>query len=233
MSRSAEQVLANELLAVLGGAWGALVVVWAVRKTRRPVEAPVVAAAMAYGFYVAAALFAGAKFPEFLREHLFDGLAPAAVVGLLVGSYRWDNPLAAFPWIRRPVLILFVVFVGSALIFGLIAAAAVFASGSNDFTGPVWTCAWRGGLIFTIGYFLVAGRAVAGWPARVQWWLSERPTTAATPHPNSPRPQPPPPARADPANSRPVSPGPAVELPALLTRLVRQYAIRQARRRSR
>jgi hypothetical protein len=90
------------------------------------VEGPVIAAVTAYVFYAAAALIADAKMPEFLREHLFDGLAPAAVVGLLVSSIPREHPRAALPWIRRPVMILVVLFAGGALIFGLIAAAAVF-----------------------------------------------------------------------------------------------------------
>ena len=39
-----------------------------------------------------AALLAGAKMLEFLREHLFDGLAPAAMVGLLVSSVPRERP---------------------------------------------------------------------------------------------------------------------------------------------
>ncbi len=52
---------------------------------------------MAYSMYVAAAVVAGAAFPEFLREHLFDGLAPAALVGYLVSKLPFTKPREAFP----------------------------------------------------------------------------------------------------------------------------------------
>ena len=54
----------------------------------------VIAGAMAYGTYVAADLLAGAAFPQFLREHLFDGFAPAALVGILVDLYPSETQLA-------------------------------------------------------------------------------------------------------------------------------------------
>jgi len=54
----------------------------------------VVAGAIAYGFYVAAAMMAGAQLPEFLRDHLFDGFAPAALVGFLI--YRVPSTRARF-----------------------------------------------------------------------------------------------------------------------------------------
>ena len=49
---------------------------------------------------------AGAEFPAFMRDHLFDGLAPAALAGLLVGAFPRENPDDALPWIGWPVLIL-------------------------------------------------------------------------------------------------------------------------------
>jgi hypothetical protein len=97
----------------------------------------VVAAIMAYSIYVAAAILAGAAFPMFLREHLFDGLAPAALVGFLVNSFPRDSPRTAFPWIRLPIMIAILFGIGGGLIFGLIAAAAVFTSGSKEFAKPV------------------------------------------------------------------------------------------------
>ena len=153
------------------------------------VEGPVIAAVTAYVFYVAAALIADAKMPEFLREHLFDGLAPAAVVGLLVSSIPREHPRAALPWIRRPVMILVVLFAGGALIFGLIAAAAVFASGSNGFAQPVRICALGGGILFAGTYWAAAGEDVEvsdRWWPRVEWWFRKRPKPAALPEPGGP-----------------------------------------------
>jgi hypothetical protein len=47
----------------------------------------VIAAMVAYGIYVGAALLANAEFPRFLRDHLFDGLAPAALVAFLIRRF--------------------------------------------------------------------------------------------------------------------------------------------------
>ena len=115
----------------------------------RRVEQPAIAAATAYLFYLGAALMAGAEWPEFLREHLFDGLAPAAVVGFLISFIPREQPRAALPWFRRAGLL----FAGGALVFGLIAAAAVFASGSDRFAKPVEWCALWGGGVFAAAYW--------------------------------------------------------------------------------
>jgi hypothetical protein len=95
------------------------------------------AGAIAYGFYVAAAMMAGAQLPEFLRDHLFDGFAPAALVGFLI--YRIPNAQPRFATISLFYLL-------SAAVFGLIAAAAVFSSGKNDFLPPVLSAAIIGGI---------------------------------------------------------------------------------------
>jgi hypothetical protein len=188
VNKAAEQSLANWLLLGLAVGWGALIALrrsaW---KTKGIAEARVVAGVMAYACYVAAALLAGAKFPGFLREHLFDGLAPAAAVLLLVNSFPVDRPRTAFPWIRRPVIILVVLFAGGALIFGLIGAAAVIASGIEKFASPVTRCAVLGGWLFSVGYFLVAGSEEDGRRRpEVQWWFRKRPRQAATPVPGGP-----------------------------------------------
>jgi len=153
------------------------------------VEGPVIAAVTAYVFYVAAALIAGAKMPGFLREHLFDGLAPAAVVGLLVSGIPREHPRAALPWIRRPVMIVVVLFAGGALICGLIAAAAVFASGSDGFAQPVRICALAGGILFASAYWAAVGEDVDvsdRWWGRVNWWFTKRPRRVAAPEPANP-----------------------------------------------
>lgn len=90
-------------------------------------------------------MLANAEFPEFLREHLFDGLAPAAVVGLLVNTLPRDNVRTALPKIFYPVMIPILFYAEGSLIFGAIAAAAVFTSGKSDFKTPVIVCALIGG----------------------------------------------------------------------------------------
>jgi len=142
----------------------------------------VVAAVMAYGIYVAAALQADAEFPRFLRDHLFDGLAPAALVGLLVSRFPRDNPRTAFPGIRLPFLIDVLFAVSGAMIFGLIGAAAVFASGSSDFW-PVALCAAFGGIIFPYGYgqLIYFEGDIEGWWPRLKWWFKKRSNDTASP----------------------------------------------------
>ena len=85
---------------LMGGAfaawWLLLRYTWLKARPRRLAQAPVVAAVMAYIVYVTAAFWAGAEFPQFLREHLFDGLAPAAAVGFLVNRVPMDSPRTAF-----------------------------------------------------------------------------------------------------------------------------------------
>jgi hypothetical protein len=151
----------------------------------------VISASMAYGFYVGAALMANAKFPAFMRDHLFDGLAPSAVVGLLFGALRRKNPQNAWPRIRRPVGILAVLLVGGALIFGLIGAAGVFVTGSGDFWPTAW-CAIFGGYVFAYGYwvFIKIEDGFTG-TYTFTWWFRKRdqiaaaPTSRATTEPDS------------------------------------------------
>jgi hypothetical protein len=151
-------------------------------KNAPPIFETVLAAIMAYGFYLAAAFQADAEFPQFLRDHLFDGLALAALAGLLVKSFPRNDPRAALPWIRWPFLIPILFAVGGAMIFGLIGATAVFSSGSNDFW-PAGLCALCGGLLFPQAY----GQAISftddlsGWRPRLKWWFKNRSNdTAAT-----------------------------------------------------
>ena len=146
---------------------------------------PVVSGAMAYGVYVAADLLAGSPFPQFLREHLFDGLAPAALVGILVDAYPSEDPVHAFASIRRPVVVLLMISASGAAVFGLIAAAAVFGAGGENYGQPVGTVAAFGGYIFFLIY-LVSVNAARGpsktiedyWPHKA-WWLKKRLQEAA------------------------------------------------------
>lgn len=191
MDKATEQLLG--LLLIFGFAIAYLAVIdlrsgYRVYKGKR-IEAPVLAAVAAYVYYVGAALLAGAKLPGFLREHLFDGLAPAAVVGLLVNTIPRERPREALPWIRRPVMVLVALFAGGALVCGLIAAAAVFSSGSDAFGAPVAVCAWGGGLLFAGSYWSAAGEDVDvsdRWWGKVKWWFTKRPERAATPGPGGP-----------------------------------------------
>jgi hypothetical protein len=143
----------------------------------------VVAAVLAYGSYVAAALLANAEFPQFLREHLFDGLAPAALVGFFVNRFPRDKPKEAFKQIRWPWIIFMLLWIGGALVFGLIAAAAVFGSGSNDLGFSLLICAGIGGLLFPITYWatIYAIDMLNYKPplvrycfSKVKWWFSKR-----------------------------------------------------------
>jgi peptidoglycan/LPS O-acetylase OafA/YrhL len=107
----------------------------------------VTAGAIAYSFYIAAAMMAGVQLQAFLRDHLFDGFAPAALVGFLI--YRVPNTRAKFSTIA-PLYLL------SAAVFGLIAAAAVFSAGKDDFLPPVLSAAVIGGVTLTIPVFTVS-----------------------------------------------------------------------------
>lgn len=146
----------------------------------------IVAGAMAYGYYVAAALMAGAEFPKFLRDHLFDGLVPAALVAILIDVYPRANPTKAFLKIHRPVtMILIVFFIPGAVIFGLIGAAAVFSSGETNYIVPVLLTAWFGGLIFPTAYveqIIVPDDNISigetRWD-RTKWWFKKRPPEVA------------------------------------------------------
>jgi|ERR1700691_2155258 peptidoglycan/LPS O-acetylase OafA/YrhL len=113
----------------------------------------VAAGAIAYGFYIAAAMAAGAQFPEFLRDHLFDGFAPAVLVGYLI--YRVPNTRARFSTIAFLYLL-------SAAIFALIAAAAVFSSGEDDFLPAVLAAALIGGLTLIVP--VLTGATISGPP---------------------------------------------------------------------
>lgn len=138
----------------------------------------VVAAVLAYGSYVAAALLANAEFPQFLREHLFDGLALAALVGFFVNRFPRTRPQEAFKQIKWPWMILLLLWIGGALVFGLIAAAAVFGSGSNDFGFSLLICAGFGGLLFPITYWATV-YAIDSLNKKkrsdmVRWWFTKR-----------------------------------------------------------
>jgi hypothetical protein len=100
----------------------------------------VAAAATAYGYYIASALMVGAQFPGFLRDHLFDGFAPAALVGFLI--YRIHGAQVRLSKIA-------LLYLQSATVFGLIAAAAIFTSGKDNFV-PVLYAALIGGFMFPL-----------------------------------------------------------------------------------
>jgi hypothetical protein len=126
------------------------------RSTDSPLRfEPLAAAVMAYSFYAVSALIADAPLPEFFREHLFDGFAPAALVALLVYAFPRMSPSRALPRIRLPLMILVLFFWAGALVFGLIAAAAVFSSGSNNYWLPLALCAGGGALLFPYAYVVL------------------------------------------------------------------------------
>ena len=138
----------------------------------------IVAGATAYGYYVGAAWMAGADIAHFLREHLFDGLAPAALVGILIDFYPSADPVVAFPRIRYPVVIPIVFYIAGGLIFGLIALGAVFTSGESDYVSVVSLTAAYGGAIFPVAYVTqvagpVTSRGKTRW-ARTMWWFRAR-----------------------------------------------------------
>jgi hypothetical protein len=101
----------------------------------------IVAGTVAYGYYIAAAMMAGDHLLNFLRDHLFDGFAPAALVVVLM--FRIRNARLS------TVGLLFLLYLQSAAVFGLIAAAAVFTSGKDNFV-PVLYAALIGGFIFPL-----------------------------------------------------------------------------------
>jgi hypothetical protein len=103
-------------------------------------------AILAYVCYTASAFLVHVPLPEFFREHLFDGFAPAALVGYLVTRVPSKPARTAEDDFRLVSVVL--LWVGGSLIFALIAAAAVFASGSNEFLGPVVFGALSGGTVF-------------------------------------------------------------------------------------
>jgi hypothetical protein len=110
----------------------------------------VIAAALAYGYYVAAALMAGAQFPEFLRDHLFDGFGPAVLVGFLIYRFNPGISEAATGSDLPPRSTFLTVLIPGAAVMGLIAAAAVFSSGLADYFWPVFGAAFLGGSTFPL-----------------------------------------------------------------------------------
>jgi WD40 repeat protein len=139
----------------------------------------IVAGATAYGYYVGAVWMAGADVSQFLREHLFDGLAPAALVGILIDFYPSADPVVAFPRIRYPVLIPIMFYIAGAVIFGLIALAAVFSSGQHDYVSVAVLTAVYGGAVFPVAYVTqvagpVTSRGETRW-GRARWWFRARP----------------------------------------------------------
>jgi hypothetical protein len=143
--------------------WLATLVVTVRLERASPIAAPAVATVMGYLCYVAAALLAGAEFPEFMREHLFDGLAPAVAVGFVVNSFGPKSLDKALTWIEWPVMIAILYCAGGALIFGAIAWAAVFQSGSHDFGTPILDCALWGGLVGVTPFVNNSFKTLTGW----------------------------------------------------------------------
>jgi hypothetical protein len=137
----------------------------------------VLAGGMAYAYYVAAALVAGAEFPKFLQEHLFDGLAPAALIAGLIDLYDRRDPAHAYRKLPVPGTILLMLFAVSAVFFALIGAAAVFGSETNNYLPAVLVTAAYGGGIFPVAYWSNTVGEVPGdtrW-ARAAWWFERRP----------------------------------------------------------
>jgi hypothetical protein len=183
MSKIAERGVGVDLMLGIFFVWNFYVfITQRVRKSKPMIGVPIAAAVIAYTCYMAAALLGGAEFPEFLREHLFDGLAPGAAIGLIINYFPAENPEEALLWIRRPVIVIVAYGVGGALMFGLIAAAAVFTSGSDDFALPIWYCAFIGANMFSSAYFVAADRLGTVWePKNLKWYFEKRPNRAAMP----------------------------------------------------
>jgi hypothetical protein len=114
---------------------------------------PFIAAGMAYGFYVAAALIADAQVTPFFRDHLFDGFAPAAAVGLLIDRFPGQYVNQFEEGSSKPFVNSLLYFLAGAAVFAGIAWAAVFGSNKNDFLYPVLWCGLFGGLTFPVAYF--------------------------------------------------------------------------------
>ena len=132
---------------------------------------------MAYAYYVAAALVAGAEFPKFLQDHLFDGLAPAALIAGLIDLYDRRDPVHAYRKLPVPGTILLMLFTVGAAFFALIGAVAVFGSETNNYLPAVLVTALYGGGIFPAAYCSNTIGKVPGdtWWARAEWWLKKRP----------------------------------------------------------
>ena len=135
---------------------------------------------MAYGCYVAAALLTGVKISGFLRNHLFDGLGPAFLVGFLTDRIPFEDAAEAYRrWIRLPALICFWFYAAGAVVFGAIGAAAVFSSGSSDYTTPVFVTAAIGASTFLSLYVQTAADAVnrrdrTGNAGVAKWFFTRR-----------------------------------------------------------
>jgi hypothetical protein len=116
----------------------------AAKETQSPLGIDqVVAGTVAYGYYIAAAAMVGDQIPSFLRDHLFDGFGPAVLVGFLM--YRIRNAKAGLSTVA-------LLYLQSALVFGLIAAAAVFTSGKGNYF-PALYAALIGGWAFPLFIF--------------------------------------------------------------------------------
>lgn len=162
-----------------------------IRRSRKTADQPpgpirmeqVLAAAVAYATYVSAAMIAGAKFPQFLRDHLFDGLAPAALVGALIYVLTTKDMEKAFDRVTRPYIVpLRFCLVGST-VFGFIAGAAVFSSGASDYAKPVLWAIGIGALPFSsiyIGAGIASRQDFDGhsrakrFLSAVRWWFKPR-----------------------------------------------------------
>ena len=152
----------------------------------------IAAAALTYVCYTLSALLADAPLPEFFREHLFDGFAPAALVGLLVIAFPREHPRAAFPRIRQPNAVMAVFYMVSGLIFTLVAATAVFSSGSNQFNKSLVVCGLLGASISTYAYIVAVladtgADPALGSPWSIFWWFKKRPGKGAGQAPAAPQ----------------------------------------------
>jgi hypothetical protein len=89
------------LLSFMGLAgWSALVLRTRFARRQRPADAlqrydALTAAGLAYLCYTASALLVHVPLPEFFREHLFDGFAPAALVAYLVARFTSERARTA------------------------------------------------------------------------------------------------------------------------------------------
>jgi hypothetical protein len=123
--------------------------------TRSPISGgQIIAGALAYGYYIAAALMAGARFPKFLQDHLFDGFGPAALVAFLIYRFRLEDGKPDAYNLLTFVLLYF----QSAVVFAVIAAAAVFSTGTYNFVPVIWA-AVIGGATFPAGIVGASRRA--------------------------------------------------------------------------
>jgi hypothetical protein len=142
---------------------------------------------MGYGFFATAALLANARVPDFFHEHLLDGLALAALVGLLVKMLPRDRAGEALPRIRRPCWILALFVVGGGVVFGVIGAAGAFEAGTGWFLFFLGAggCALFGALIFPYAYWLTVtlSDVYSGRWAWFTWWFKKRSEPESAPGP--------------------------------------------------